>query len=197
VIASISSGDVSSDGRLACLSLGRNHQLVVHDRRRGRHADYDPPALAFAYPRWSPTVSGSRPMGTASVKVYVVSARGESAPRQLTNDNKVIRGLTWLPDSTGVVYATGRASSFAYLPPLTLWEARLDGKMRQVTSPEASYEQPDLHASGLLSVTRVRMRYPTSGSIPSMASPPALTAAARSHARPGRCPPDGFAGWNK
>jgi Tol biopolymer transport system component len=80
-------------------------------------------------------------------------------PLQITNDAKFIRGLTWLADSSGVIYATARASTFPYLPPMALWEARLDGGQRQVSTPEASYEQPDLEASGLLSATRVRMRY--------------------------------------
>ena len=34
---------------------------------------------------------------------------------------------------------------------MALWEAMLDGRQRQVTTPEASYEQPDVDASGALS----------------------------------------------
>jgi Tol biopolymer transport system component len=70
-----------------------------------------------------------------------------------------MRGLAWLPDGSGVVYATSRASTFPYLPPLSLWEARLDGRQQQLTSLDASYEQPDLHEGGLVSASRLRMRY--------------------------------------
>jgi Tol biopolymer transport system component len=70
-----------------------------------------------------------------------------------------MRGLSWLPDSRGVVFASARASSFSYLPPLTLWQASLTGELRQLTSPETSYEQPDLRPDGRLAVTRVQMKY--------------------------------------
>ena len=78
---------------------------------------------------------------------------------RITNDDKVIRGLSWLPDSSGVIYGTARASTFPYLPPMTLWEATIDGRQQQLTSLDESYEQPDVHATGQVSATRVRMRY--------------------------------------
>ena len=37
-------------------------------------------------------------------------------------------GLAWLPDSTGLVYGSSRGSTVPYLPPLALWEVRLDGQ---------------------------------------------------------------------
>src|SRR5262249_45110007 len=47
------------------------------------------------------------------------------------------------------------------LPPLALWLARLDGHQspRQITPPEAWYEQPDVHGSGLLSAAWMKMQF--------------------------------------
>ena len=47
-----------------------------------------------------------------------------------------------------------------YLPPLRLWEVRLDGQApRAITPAEVSYEQPDVHDSGLVAAARMRMRF--------------------------------------
>src|SRR5262249_34324395 len=115
----------------------------------------------YEYPRWSPDGLWIAFQAGDGFRwdVYVVSTNRGSKPFRITNDAKNIKGLTWLPDSSGVVYASARASSFPYLPPLALWAARLDGRQRQLTSPEVSYEQPDLQANGSLSVTRVRIHY--------------------------------------
>ena len=53
------------------------------------------------------------------------------------------------------------ARTVPYLPPLALWEVSLDGRRppRQLTPAEASYEQPDVHESGLVSVARLQMRF--------------------------------------
>ena len=113
------------------------------------------------------TVSGGR--STSS------TLRGGQAPIQLTNDrNARSEGLAWLPDSSGIVFASARGSTFPYLPALALWQVGLGRPISlhgNCTPPEASYEQPDLHPSGLLAVTRVRMRfdiwrYPFDGTSP-------------------------------
>ncbi|HEX2211874.1 MAG TPA: hypothetical protein VHH12_00080 [Mycobacterium sp.] len=68
-------------------------------------------------------------------------------------------GLAWLPDSTGLVYGSSRGSTVPYLPRFGLWELRLDGQPpQQITALEASYEHPDIRASGLLSAARMQMR---------------------------------------
>ncbi len=91
--------------------------------------------------------------------VFVVSALG-GEPRQLTHDRSIMSGLAWLPDSTGVVYGSSRGSTVPYLPPLGLWEVRLDGRApRAITPAEVSYEQPDVHDSGLVAAARTRMRF--------------------------------------
>jgi Tol biopolymer transport system component len=71
----------------------------------------------------------------------------------------MIRGLTWLPDNSGIVYASSRGGTVPYLPPLALWAVRLDGAHRQLTPVDVWYDQPDIHASGLLSAARMQMRF--------------------------------------
>ena len=163
IMASIGGGDVSRGGRLACFRLEQGRIQLVTSSIDG--SDLRPVAELqtqhYEYPRWSPDEKWLAFQAGDGFRwdVYVAPAAGGSKPFRITHDLKGVRGLTWLPDSSAVVYASARASSFPYLPPMALWEARLDGGQRQLTSPDASYEQPDLRADGLLSVTRMRIRY--------------------------------------
>jgi WD40 repeat protein len=69
-------------------------------------------------------------------------------------------GLAWYPDSSGILYSSSRGSTVPYLPPLRLWEARLDGRLaRAITPPDVSYSQPDVHNSGLVAAVRTRMLF--------------------------------------
>jgi Tol biopolymer transport system component len=72
----------------------------------------------------------------------------------------MMAGLAWLPDGEGLVYASSRGSTVPYLAPLGLWEVGLsDGVSRRITPVETSYEQPDVHATGLISAVRMQMRF--------------------------------------
>src|SRR6185295_13937361 len=113
------------------------------------------------YPRWSPDsnwIAFQRGDGVR-FDVYVAPASGGAA-RQQTHDNGQIRGVSWLPDSAGIVYSSSRGSTMAYLPTLSLWEARLDGEgVRRVSPPELSYLDPDVQASGTIAAGSVRMQF--------------------------------------
>ena len=164
VMASIGGGDISRSGRLACFRLDQDRielitatldgsDLRVVARLKAQH---------YQYPRWSPdeqTIAFQAGDGFRW-DLYTVPAGGGSEPTQLTRDSKVVKGLAWLPDNSGLIFASARASSFSYLPPLTLWQVSRNGtRLRQLTSPEASYEQPDLDPNGLLAATHLQMRY--------------------------------------
>jgi eukaryotic-like serine/threonine-protein kinase len=162
VIASIGGGDINSDGRVACFRLENDRIQLVTATLEGSEITkiVDLETQHYAYPRWSPDKKwiGYQAGDGFRSDVHVVASAGGS-PKPLTDEHRVIRGLTWLPDSSGIIYASSRGTSFPYLPPMALWEVRLDGAPpRQRTPHEALYEQPDLHASGLMSVTRVQMR---------------------------------------
>jgi len=74
-----------------------------------------------------------------------------------------------LPDSSGIVYSSSRGSTMPYLPTLGLWQVTLrDGKVRRVTSGEASYASPDISRSGAIVISRMKLqtdiwRFPVDG----------------------------------
>jgi Tol biopolymer transport system component len=72
----------------------------------------------------------------------------------------MIRGLSWLSDSSTLVYASSHGSTVPYLPSLALWEVSIEGgRARQITPGDTSYQEPDVHGSGLLSAERVRIDF--------------------------------------
>jgi dipeptidyl aminopeptidase/acylaminoacyl peptidase len=77
----------------------------------------------------------------------------------LTHDRNIITGIAWLPSGDGIVYGSSRGSTIPYLPSFRLWEVRLDGQApRPITQADVSYDQPDVHDTGLASATRLQMR---------------------------------------
>jgi Tol biopolymer transport system component len=100
--------------------------------------------------------------------VFVVPAAG-GKPRQLTNDNNMMGGFAWLPDSTGIIYSSSRGGTMPYLPTLGLWHVTLrDGSVRRVTSGETSYVSPDISRTGAIVVSRMKLdsdiwRFPFDG----------------------------------
>ena len=163
VMASIGGGDISRSGRLTCFRLNQGRIELVTATVDGSDVRVVAPLKAqhYQYPRWSPdeqTIAYQAGDGFRW-ESYIAPARGGTEPEQLTRDSKVMKGLAWLPDGSGVVFASARASSISYLPPLTLWQVSRAGKLRQLTSPESSYEQPDLDRNGMLAVTRLQMRH--------------------------------------
>jgi Tol biopolymer transport system component len=163
VIDSIGGGDISRDGRLTFFRLVKGDVQLVTTSLDGTdvHVVARSGPGYHLYPRWSPDgkwIAFQRGDGIR-FDIFVIPQKG-GEPRQLTHDRNIIRGLAWLPGSEGIVYASSRGSTVPYLPPLALWEVRLDGVApRQITPADAWYEQPDVNSSGLLSAARVRMRF--------------------------------------
>jgi eukaryotic-like serine/threonine-protein kinase len=163
VITSIGDADVSRNGRLACFRLvddgiqlvtssfdGSDVQLVARSAP-GYHR----------HPRWSPDgrwIAFQRGDGLRFDIFATSPTTGET--RQLTQDRNIINGLAWLPDSNRIIFASSRGSTIPYLPSLSLWDVRLDDRVaRQITAADAWYEQPDVHASGLVSAARWRIHF--------------------------------------
>ncbi|CAN5852096.1 hypothetical protein BH18ACI5_BH18ACI5_01940 [soil metagenome] len=165
VIATIGGGDVSRSGRLACFRLEKERIQLVSTTLEGSDVQVvtTVDTRHYRYPRWSPDGQWIAFQAGDGFRwdVYVVAARGGTDPVNLTNDNKPVEGLTWLPDSTGIVYASSRGSTLPYLAPLALWQVSLDRRhpVRQLTPAEASYQQPDINESGVVSASRLRMRF--------------------------------------
>ena len=183
VIASIGGGDVSREGRLACFRLDQERIQLVTSTLDGADvkviAQLD--TQYYRYPRWSPDNRWIAYQAGDGYRwnIYVIAARDGQAPIQLTADSTSINGLAWRPDGTGIVHASSRGTTVPYLSPLALWEVGWDGEqvprsprlLRQLTSAGMSYEQPDVHESGLIAATRMLMRsdvwtFPVDGAAP-------------------------------
>jgi Tol biopolymer transport system component len=163
VIDSVGAADVSSTGHLACFrlahgkiqlvtaSLDGNGLQVVAESTAGYHLN----------PRWSPDgqwIAFQQGDGLR-FDIFVIASRGGEA-RKITDDRNIISGLTWLPDSSAIIYASSRGSTVPYLPPLALWQVGLEGGTpRQITPADIWYEQPDVDKSGLLAAATMRMRF--------------------------------------
>jgi Tol biopolymer transport system component len=163
ILSSISGADVSRNGRLTCFQLAGGRIQLVNAALDGTDARvvFSASARYHRYPRWSPDgrwIAFQRGDGVRD-DVFVAAASG-GEPRQLTNDRTVSGGLSWLPSSAGIVYASGRGNTVPYLPLLRLWEVGLEGgAARPITAADASYEHPDVHPSGLVLAARQRMRF--------------------------------------
>jgi hypothetical protein len=81
----------------------------------------------------------------------------------------LIRGLSWLPDGS-LLYASATAATLPYPPTCNLRTVGRDGSSdRPVTYGDLSYVEPDVHRSGRIVVSRLRIqsdlwRIPVAGS---------------------------------
>ena len=164
VIDCVGGGDRGRNDRLACFRLaGKSIELVTASADSADQrviARFDEP-LYYKYPRWSPDgrwIAYQRGDGVRW-DIFAVPSDG-GTPRQLTHENGQIHGLAWLPDSTGIVYSSGRGATMPYLPTLGLWEATLEGgQPRRIAAADVSYLHPDIHESGAMLASRLQMHF--------------------------------------
>ena len=163
VMNGIGDADVSRSGRLACFTLNSGKTQLVTASLDGTDVQVVAQAVSeyHLHPRWSPDgrwIAFQKGDGLRDDIFILPIAGGE--PRKLTNERNIIRGLAWLPDSSAIVYSSSGGSTIPYLPPMTLWEVKLNGGLpRQISPAEAWYEQPDIHPSGLLAAAMMRMHF--------------------------------------
>ena len=163
IMSSLGDADVNREGRIACFRLADGQVQLVDASLQGDDVRVVSRSGGgyHRYPRWSPDrrwIAFQRGDGLR-YDVFVVPAGG-GEPRRLTHERNTMSGLAWLPDGSGLLYGSSRGSTVPYLPSFGLWEVGLDGRPpRKVTAAEASYEQPDVHTSGLVSAARMRMRF--------------------------------------
>jgi len=163
VIDGISDADIGRNGALACFRVQNGRIQLVRASLDGAHTQVIAalPSGYHLHPRWSPDGNWIAFQQGDGVRndVFVISQAGGEL-RKLTAERAMIRGLAWLPDSSGVVYASSRGSTVPYLPPLALWEVKLEGgAARQITTADSWYEQPDIDGSGLVATSRVRISF--------------------------------------
>ncbi len=164
IVSSVGGADVNlTDGRLALFRLAKEGIQLVTAPMDGSKFDVVaefPPVTYYLYPRWSPDGRWIAFQRGDSIRfdIFVAPTTG-GKPIQLTHDNNMMSGFGWLPDSTGIVYSSGRGETMPYLPTLDLWQVTLrDGSTRRLTSGEASYMSPDISRSGAITVSRLKLQ---------------------------------------
>ncbi|MGQ0733428.1 MAG: LpqB family beta-propeller domain-containing protein [Acidobacteriota bacterium] len=163
IARALTGGDVSPDGRRAVVFQHRDDQVaLVAVARDGSGADTIhtlTASVAYAYPRWSPDgawVAFQRLSATEFDKRILVVAASGGSPTELVRGAD-LSGLAWLPDSSGVVYASSAGSTVLYPPTFNLRVIRRDGSGdRPLTFGDSSYIEPDVNRSGAILASRVR-----------------------------------------
>jgi Tol biopolymer transport system component len=160
--ASLGGGDVSHDGKRLALfqrtSEGIALVMAPLDGGRADTALVVSPEWWCGQPRWSPddrAVAFHRAGLSFDTRIEVVDAAG-GEPRTVVRAGW-LRGHSWLPDGSGLVYSSSTGSTMAYPPTNNLRTVGRDGADdRQLTFGDVSYLEPDVDAGGRLVASRVR-----------------------------------------
>ena len=177
LVSSTGGGDCSHDGRRIVMfqTADDRAELVALSRDDGRveRIAYAPRGCTCESPRWSPDdrwiVFHTRGLGRFVEHLHVVSAVGGQEPTLIAQAS-AIRGVSWLPDSSGVLYSSSAGSTVPYPFTFNLRRVNRDGSGdRVLTFGDASFVEPDVHASGKVLVSRIRgqsdiWRFPIDGS---------------------------------
>ena len=162
VASALGGGDVSHDGRrLALFQSSADHVELVTMARDGSQrtcvARVSPVCL-YRSPRWSPDdrlLAFQRDEFTFTNCLDVVPATG-GEPREVAR-SEWLKGFSWLPDGSGLVYSSSRGSTLLYPPIFNLRTVGPDGRDdRQLTYGDQSFVEPDVHQSGCLLASRIR-----------------------------------------
>jgi serine/threonine protein kinase len=177
LVSSSGGCDCSRDGRrlVTFQPSGDRAELVAMSRDDGRieRLAYGPRACTCESPRVSPDdrwiVIHTRGIGRFNEHLHIVPASGGHEPTLIARAS-AIRGVSWLPDSSGVVYSSSAGSTVPYPSTFNLRRVNRDGTGdRALTFGDVSFVEPDVHVSGKVLASRIRgqsdiWRFPTSGS---------------------------------
>ena len=175
IASAMSGGDISHDGRRIAIFQLRGADLALEtvslDGTTLREIKRFPKAYGYDWPRWSPDdrwiayVRGWFNLFDFAIQVIPVEG-GE--PRDIAH-GEILRGFSWLPDSTRLVYSSSSGSTILYPPIFNLRMVNRTGSGdRQLTFGEVSYVEPDV-VTGRLLASRLHIqsdiwRFPVSGS---------------------------------
>jgi Tol biopolymer transport system component/tRNA A-37 threonylcarbamoyl transferase component Bud32 len=166
VASALGGGDISHDGRRIALFRIEGGQIaLVVVSRDGSGAEQlrrMPPGVLYEYPRWSPDdrwiACQSSPSFAFDNRIVVVSAAADGDAKEIASGT-YLRGLSWLPSGSGVVYSSPAGSTMLYPPLFNLRAVERDGTGdRQLTFGDVSYVEPDVHASGVFTGSLIRMQ---------------------------------------
>ena len=151
IASSQGEGDISHDGRRIATFRTQDNRtvLAILERDGSKVQRVKPlPALAeFGSPRWSPDDRWIAFVGAIEIvfnrAVYVMDA-GDGEPKAVATAQN-IQGLAWLPDGSGLVYASSAGSTMTYPPVFNLRTVSRDGGPEpQVTFGDISFNRPEL-----------------------------------------------------
>jgi serine/threonine protein kinase len=175
VIGSLGGADVSRSGRLACFRLENERIQLVTSALDGAQMQVVTTLETrhYRYPRWSPDNRSIAYQAGDGFRwnVHVVSVGGGTMPVPLTSDNRFVAGLTWLPDGSGLVYASSSGTSVPYLPPLALWQVPLDGRGARSSHRPKRHTSSPTYTRAVVSLPLDWRCASTSGSMPSRPAP--------------------------
>jgi Tol biopolymer transport system component len=156
--------DVSGDGRIATFQKTPDGVvLAILDPDGATIATIKvKPALAYFPPRWSPdrrSIAYVASEGTQGEhRLYMTEVAG-APPAASVAQALRIAGISWLPDGSGLIYASSARSALTYPPTFQLRVVARDGSAnRQLMPGEVSYVHPDIVENGKVITTRIRMR---------------------------------------
>ena len=158
--------DISHNGhRIAAFqSQGGRMELIVF-ARDGSGKVYLKQALdenSYDHPRWSPDdrwIAFHRDQSYLFDEAILVVPAAGGEQRTIVGPSHGLRGISWLPDSSGLVYGSASESTILYPPVYNLKTIRLSGgDERQLTFGDVSYVEPDVHPSGKVLASRIRMQ---------------------------------------
>jgi len=153
-------------GRIAMfLTSGNDAELLVAaDLGAGDERRYPLPSANYASPRWSPDgtrIAFATWIGLTATEIRVLDVR-DGMTRRVIEVQGATRGLAWLPDGSGLVYASSLGSTVPYPPVFRLRAVELDGSDDRTlpcdSAGYASYVEPDVTPDGELVASRVALR---------------------------------------
>ena len=166
LVDALSEMDVSHDGKSLAffrLSAGRIELVrAARDASNPQILAQLPKQDGGREPRWSPDDSAIAFVTSQrrwSQDLFSVPSSG-GPMRQLTHEDALMNGYSWLSDSSGVVYSSSRGSTLLYLPTLHLWRISVRGGVpQQLTFGDEGDESPDVDSLGRVVASRRRMSF--------------------------------------
>ncbi len=164
IVAALGGGDISHDGlRIATVQLIDDVPTLVVLRRDGSRLAKVAKLKSTGgrTPRWSPddqTIAYTELLDGAFSNTLIVVPAAGGKPVELDRGYK-FKGLSWIPDGSGLVYGSAQGSTVPYPPTFQLRLKRLDGgDSEQLTFGDQAFTDPDVHETGLVLATGTTIR---------------------------------------